>query len=31
MKTSTKKGVMINLDLKVIQILRDLAEKILDQ
>lgn len=27
MKTSTKKGVMINLDSNVIQILKDLAEK----
>jgi len=26
-KTSTKKGVMINLDSNVIQILKDLAEK----
>ena len=27
MKTTTKKGVMINLDSQVIQILRNLAEK----
>jgi predicted transcriptional regulator len=27
MKTTTKKGVMINLDSNVIQILKDLAEK----
>ena len=27
MKTTTKKGVMINLDSSVIQLLKDLAEK----